>query len=185
MSRIFEKLIAVMLVIILTGINMAVIGEYTIAYALSDSELNNQKTSTNNKNVEFNSYFEGETHIKAFDMDSQEAKIYLNVKVNNAGYLENGTIEFNNTNFKIKENIANENIQSIDRNSNKVVLNKINNGSDTIIEIPIEISKEDSVAMDYFNKETVTKFTGKYVDESGKENYFLDRGEQIYNPDEI
>ena len=170
MSRIFEKLIAVMLVIILTGINMAVIGEYTIAYALSDSELNNQKTSTNNKNVEFNSYFEGETHIKAFDMDSQEAKIYLNVKVNNAGYLENGTIEFNNTNFKIKENISNENIQSIDRNSNKVVLNKINNGSNIIIEIPIEISKEDSVAMDYFNKETVTKFTGKYVDESGKEN---------------
>ena len=170
MSKIFEKLIAVMLVIILTGVNMAVIGEYTIAYALSDSELNNQKTTTNNKNIEFNSYFEGETHIKTFDMDSQEAKIYLNVKVNNAGYLENGTIEFNNANFKIKENIANENIQSIDRNSNKVVLNKINNGSNIIIEIPIEISKEDSVAMDYFNKETVTKFTGKYVDESGKEN---------------
>lgn len=170
MGKIFEKVIAIMLVIILTGVNMAVIGEYTIAYALSDTELNNQKATTNNKNIEFNSYFEGETHIKIFDIDSEDAKIYLNVKVNNSGYLENGTIEFNNTNFKIKENVSNENIQSMDINNNKIVLNRINNGENVVIEIPIEILKQNTVTTDYFNKECVTKFTGIYVDGSGKEN---------------
>ena len=170
MGKIFEKVIAIMLVIILTGVNMAVIGEYTIAYALSDIELNNQKATTNNKNIEFNSYFEGETHIKIFDIDSEDAKIYLNVKVNNSGYLENGTIEFNNTNFKIKENVSNENIQSMDINNNKIVLNRINNGENVVIEIPIEILKQNTVTKDYFNKECVTKFTGIYVDGSGKEN---------------
>ena len=169
MSKVLEKIIALVLVIILVSANLIFLGEYTIVYALSDEELIKQDSSTNNKNIEFNSYFNGETHSQVFDIGSEEAKIYLKLKVNNAGYLQNGTIEFQNANFKIKGDIQNENIQSIDNQNNKIVLNKINNGSDITIELPIEILKNDNVSLDYFNKETLTKFTGTYVDGSGKE----------------
>lgn len=170
MSKLFEKIIALIMVIVLMGANLAVLGEFTIAYALSDEELNEQNSKTNHKNVEFNSYFYGETHNQTFDLGSEDAKLYLNVKVNNAGYLENGTVEFQNANFKLKDGIKNENIQSIDSENNKIVLNKLNNGSDITIELPIEILNKDNVSLDYFAKEGISKLTGNYVDGEGKAN---------------
>lgn len=167
MNKIFEKVIAMMLVIILTGANLIFLGEYATVYALSDDEINKQKTSTNNKNIEFNSYFDDGTHIKAFNMDSNEAKIYLNIKVKNAGYLKNGTIEFINANFELKDEISNEKIQSIE--NNKIILNKLDNGSDITIEVPIKILKKEEIENDFFNKETITKLTGTYINENGKE----------------
>ena len=142
MSKLFEKSIALILAIILLCANMLILGEYTIAYASSNVELNEQDSSTNHKNVEFNSYFNGGGHETTFDVGSEDAKLYLHIVVNNAGYVENGTIEFQNTNFKLKDGIKNENIQSIDTENNKIVLKQINNGSDITIELPIEIKVE-------------------------------------------
>ena len=169
MNSLLRKLIAVLLVIVLVSANLIVLGEYTIAYAASDDELNKQDSETNNRNVLFNSYFDGESHSKVFDINSEEAKIYLKLEVNTAGYVENGTIEFQNVNFKIKNNIQDENIQSIDVENNKIVLDRVNNGSEIIVELPIEILNEDNVSIDHFNKEFVTKFTGTYIDEDGDE----------------
>lgn len=168
MSKLFEKIIALIMVIVLMGANLAILGEFTIAYALSDEELNEQTSKTNHKNVEFNSYFYGEIHNQTFEVGAEDAKIYLNIKVNNAGYLEDGVVEFQNTNFKLKGNIENDNIQSIDLEKNRIVLNKLNNGSDVTIELPIEILTSESVSLDYFAKETTTKLTGNYVDGEGK-----------------
>lgn len=170
MNKLMEKIIAAILVVILMSANLIILGEYTIAKALTDDELNAQKTSTNNRNIEFNSYLNGGTHIEAFDIGSEDAKIYVNVKVENVGYLKDGTIEFFNTNFKLKDNISNENIQSVDTENNRIVLNKIDNGSDIILELPIEILSQDEVSSDYFNKEFITKLTGTYVDEDGEES---------------
>lgn len=169
MSKILEKAIALILVILLTSANVFMLGEYTIAYALSDEELNKQDSSTNNKNVEFNAYFEGEVHNKTFEINSENAKLFLKIAVNNVGYLESGTIEFKNSNFKLKEGISNEYIQSVDVENNKILLNKINKGTNITIEIPIEILRNDTVSIDYFNKETITKFTGTYIDGTGNE----------------
>lgn len=169
MSKILEKAIALILVILLTSANVFMLGEYTIAYALSDEELNKQDSSTNNKNVEFNAYFEGEVHNKIFEINSENAKLFLKIAVNNVGYLESGTIEFQNSNFKLKEGISNEYIQSVDVENNKILLNKINKGTNITIEIPIEILRNDTVSIDYFNKETITKFTGTYIDGTGNE----------------
>lgn len=170
MSKIFRNIIALILVITLIGAHLIILGENTKVYALSDEELIKQDSSTNHKNVEFNAYLEGETHSKSFDINSKEAKIHINIKVKDTGYLENGVIEFQNANFKIKDEIQNENIQKIDTVNNKLVLNRINNGSDINIELPIEILKNDNVSLDYFNKETTTKFNAKYIDGSDKEN---------------
>ena len=170
MSKLFKKIIALIMVIVLMSANLAVLGEFTIANALSNEELNEQTSKTNHKNVEFNSYFYGGTHNQTFDIGSEDAKLYLNVKVNNAGYLENGTVEFQNANFKLKDGIENENIQSIDSENNKIVLNKLNNGSDITIELPIEILNKDNVSLDYFAKEGTSKLTGNYVDGEGEAN---------------
>ena len=84
------------------------------------------------------------------------------------GYLDNGVIEFQNTNFKLKDGISNDNIQSIE--NNQIKLKRINNGSDITLELPIDILRDDNVSLDYFNKETTTKFTGTYVDDEGIKN---------------
>ena len=149
--------------------NLVVLGEYTVAYALSDEELNAQTAETNHDNVEFNSYFTTNSHIATFDVGSKEAKLFVQINVNNAGYLENGLIEFQNTNFKISEDITNSNIQSIDRENNRIYLNKINNGQSVTLEIPIAILESETISEDYFNKETTTKFTGTYMDGRGEE----------------
>ena len=169
MNKLVKKLIALLLVVILVSANLVILGEYTIAYAASDEELNDQDSSTSNRYVQFNSYFEGETHSTVFDINSEEAKIYLRLGVESVGYVENGTVEFQNVNFKIKEDIENDNIQSIDTNSNKVVLNQVNNGSEIVVELPIEILNQDNVSTDYFSKEFTVKFTGTYVDDDGNE----------------
>ena len=171
MSKLFEKIIALIMVIILMSANLLIIGEFTIAQALSDEELNEQTSKTNQKNVEFNSYFYGQIHNQTFDIGSEEAKIYLKIVVNNAGYVDEGTtVEFQNANFKIKDGITNENIKSIDTANNKITLNKIDNGSNVEIEVPIEILEEENVSLDYFAKETTTKLFGTYVDGEGERN---------------
>ena len=68
MSKLFEKIIALIMVIILMSANLLIIGEFTIAQALNDEELNEQTSKTNQKNVEFNSYFYGEMHNQTFDI---------------------------------------------------------------------------------------------------------------------
>ena len=171
MSKLFEKIIALIMVIILMSANLLIIGEFTIAQALSDEELNEQTSKTNQKNVEFNSYFYGQIHNQTFDIGSEEAKIYLKIVVNNAGYVDEGTtVEFQNANFKIKDGITNENIKSVDTANNKITLNKIDNGSNVEIEVPIEILEGENVSLDYFAKETTTKLSGTYVDGEGERN---------------
>ena len=160
MSKLFERAIALILVLILTTANLFLIGGYTYVYALSDEQLSRQDAETNHRNVEFNAYFNGGLHSQMFEINSEEAMLSIRLNVVDAGYLENGVIEFQNANFKLKDGISNENIQSVDVN---------NNGSDITIELPIEILKNENVSTDYFNKETVTRFTGTYVDGEGDE----------------
>ena len=169
MSKLLKKAIALIMVLILMSANLVILGEYTMVYALSDEELSEQTSETNHDNVEFNAYFEGEKHIATFDVENSDAKLYVQINVNNAGYLENGVIEFQNTNFKISEDFTNSNIQSIDRENNRITLNRITNGSTVTLELPIEILEKESISEDYFNKETLTKFTGTYMDGRGRE----------------
>ncbi len=168
MDKLLKKLIAVLLVITLAGANLSILGMYGISYALTDKELASQSTTAGNSNVEFNSYFEGGGHVKTEQIGSETAKLYVNVKVKTAGYLKNGTISFADVNFKIGE-VKNDNIQSIDRENNKIVLKQLNNGSDVTFEIPISILDDENVSLDNFSKETKSKFLGTYIDGNGKE----------------
>ena len=168
MSRFLQKLIAVILVVTLAGANVSILGMYSISYALSDSKLAAQTSQTENSNVEFNSYFEGGAHLKTESIDSTTAKLFVNVKVKNAGYLKNGTIEFKDVNFKIGD-VKSDSVQSIDKENNKIVLKQLNNGSEVTLEIPISFLNNEEVSLDYFAKETKTSFSATYIDGKGKE----------------
>ena len=168
MNKLFEKLIAVMLVIVLAGANLSILGMYGISYALTDAELAGQTTATGNSNVEFNAYFQGGGHTEKNKYDAT-TKLFVNVKVKNAGYLKNAQISFDNVNFKIAENIENSNVQSVNKESNIIVLKQLNNGSDVTIEVPVSILESDTVSSDFFAKETKAIFQGTYVDANGKE----------------
>ena len=170
MNKLLSKLIALILVFILVSANLVILGEFTISKALSDEELNDQTSSTSNRNVEFNSYFNGNSHNALFDIGSEDAKLYLDINVKEEGYLKDAVVEFQDTNFKLKDGITNDNIQSINTENNRIVLNQLNNGSSVVIELPIEILNKDSVSSDYFNKETKTVLTGTYVDGDGEEH---------------
>lgn len=167
MNKTLKKIIATVLLTCMISANLSIIGEYGISYALSESELSNQKTTTQNENVEFNSYFEGGVHSKTEKLENT-TKLFVNIKVKNAGYLENPVISFSDVNFKIAGEVNNENIQSI--SENKITLNKLNNGTDLTLEIPVKVLNEDEVALDNFEKETKTNFTATYIDANGKSN---------------
>lgn len=168
MNKLFEKLIAVMLVIVLAGANLSILGMYGISYALTDAELAGQTTATGNSNVEFNAYFQGGGHTEKNKYDAT-TKLFVNVKVKNAGYLKNAQISFDNVNFKIAGNIENSNVQSVNKESNIIALKQLNNGSDVTIEVPVSILESDTVSSDFFAKETKSIFQGTYVDANGKE----------------
>lgn len=169
MNKLFKKIIATLLTIILSSANLMVIGSYGITYALSDSELSEQTSKTNNANVEFNAYFENETHIKTAKA-TDTTKLFVNVKVKNAGYLENAQIMLQNVNYKISGEVNNKNIQSVDKDNNKILLKQLNSGSNITLEIPITILNDDKVSLYNFSKETKAVLTGTYVDGNAKEN---------------
>lgn len=165
MKNLLKKVISIILLTCMISANMLP----TITYALSENEIANQNTQTQNSNVEFNAYFEGKQHTKTEKINNQ-ATIYLDIKVSGTGYLEKGVITFENTNFTISEQISNKNIQSIDTKNNKIILNKINGGSNEIIEIPVKILSSNEVSTDNFAKEIKTVFTATYIDKKAKEN---------------
>lgn len=167
MNKLLEKVLAILLVMTISGANLALLGTYT--YALSDNELGAQDVKTQNANVEFNAYFEGGGHTKTEAINSASAKMYLNIKVKNAGYLKNGTVTFQNTNFKIAKSFQHDSIQSIDLEKNTIIFKQLNNGSDITVEVPIAILNAQEVDKDYFAKETKTVFAGTYIDGAGKE----------------
>lgn len=164
MNKILNKLIAVMIVILLMGTNLIFLATESIA---TSSAYDSQNSRTNNSNVEFNSYFEGGVHETSLDMTSKEGKLYLNLNVQNAGYLKNVLVSFEGINFTINPDEKNEYIQKVDRENNQISLNQINKGNNFTIEIPLEFLSKEDVTADYLNKEFKTILTAEYVDNDG------------------
>ena len=158
-KKIVKKILAILLVIMLISTDFFVLGSNLISYAVeSDS-------ATNNKNIDFSAYFKDvkgekvdtlQTSIKA-----ENLKLYAEITVKNEGYLSDATLELQDSNFNIKNNILSDLIASID--GNKVTLKQINAGTTAVIELDIEpaigdtlteemlLKSLDSVMLDWLN----------------------------------
>ena len=165
MNKLLNKLIAVMIVILLIGTNLIFLATESIA---ASSVYDSQNSKTNNSNVEFNAYLEGNVHEMSTDISSQETKIYLNISVKNIGYLKSAEVSFENANFSINPDEKNTYIKSVDKDNNKIQLNQIKKGENVTIEIPIQFLAKDDITTDYLKKEFKTHLIAEYVNNDGK-----------------
>lgn len=175
-QKILSKVLATTLAVILTFANFIMLGVYAgKTYATSDT-LENQKTVTNNENVEFDAYFLSEngnrTHTLKQDIDITDTKMYLSINVKK-GYLKSGKIEITgedkeNANFRITntDNVL-ETVESIDTEKNTITLKQLNSGTQIVLEIPITSLKDDSFDLSNFSKINNIKLTGTYVSDEG------------------
>lgn len=159
-KKLFKKMLAILMIIMVVATDFFVLGSNLISYAASGG-------TTNNENIEFSAYFKDEEGNKINNtlqsIKKSDLKMYVEIKVNKEGYF-NGSIELQDSNFKLKNNILSEHISSIE--GNKVNLKQINSGSTIEIELDIEPVTEETVRADLMNMETTVKLTGQYMEES-------------------
>lgn len=162
MDRKRTKLIAIMLVFMLTITHFSIIGE-----VLANS-LENQETKTNNANVEFDSYFKNNENTKEYSSVKtigEENYLYTNISVKEVGYLKNIVVTLENANYVVNKEIENKQIAKIEEN--KIYYNQIKNGNTVEIALPIQMLFTNLV--EELSKESIVKLTGIYVDKNGKE----------------
>ena len=138
-KRLFKVLIVFVLIMTMTMSNFVLIG----INAVSAVEEITQDKNTNQKNVEFMTYFKDEQGNKVSEYSSKstdtDLKLYLNVSVKQEGYF-NGAITLKDSNFKFKTDNSSDKISSITENNIK--LKQINAGDSVELEIGVELVKD-------------------------------------------
>ena len=157
-----SKFIALLIVLVIIISEICLIPSNILA---DSRNLESQNNATNNKYVNFDTYFikDGKNihEIEITDENISEINFELNIK---NGYLKNATIALNDPNFSLKNN----NSKVIENIENNVLrLKEINNNQK--ISIPIVMDKKDVINLNYLNKETKVVFSGTFVSDNGKE----------------
>lgn len=167
-----QKLIKVIAMLLTTTIlyaNSATVVSYAADNFLSAKALENQGTSTTNENVEFDVYYDGGKHTVSADVNAEDTKLNIALKVKKAGYLKDAVVNFSDTNFKIAKTEESDNIQAVDAENKKISFNQINNGENVTETINIVLDKKDEISEDMFDRDNTIKFTGTYVNAKGEE----------------
>lgn len=167
-----QKLIKVIAMLLTTTIlyaNSATVVSYAADNFLSAKALENQGTSTTKENVEFDVYYDGGKHTVSADVNAEDTKLNIALKVKKAGYLKDAVVDFSDTNFKIAKTEESDNIQAVDAENKKISFNQINNGENVTETINIALDKKDEISEDMFDRDNTIKFTGTYVNAKGEE----------------
>ena len=161
-NKVLKISVAVLLIMTLTMTNFIFLGASFVSYAADN-------ISTNNKNIEFNTYFKDENGNKTTTLertaDMNDMSLYLAVNVNKEGFF-NGEVELTNSNFTIES--VNSDLASKISNS-KVKINQLNTGATTEIELKIKPVEKDVMGLDLLDNESELKLTGIYRNSSEKD----------------
>lgn len=184
-KKISKKLLAILMIITILSADFFMLGSSLITYA---TELNSK---TSNSNVEFSAYFKnGENKVNAVteSIKNTDLKLYAEIKVNSDdGYLPEGaTIEIENSNFKLKNQIlaSNTHISSIEEN--KVNLKQINNGETVEVELGIEPIAPEKLSTSFLSKISKVKMNGSYIYSQAEEGTAVSAEKEVsvsYEPD--
>ena len=157
MHKLINKVIAVLVVIMMTGMNFLSVSVYAA------NEIS-QNAETNEDNVKFNAtindLYETELNI------SEEATLDLSLSVEESGYLKDIKVFVEDANYLLGE-ITDEDVKQVD--GNELELNEVNKGEELLVKIPIMFDKGDYVSEDSFSKESNVRLQATYVNEKGKE----------------
>ena len=160
-----KKMVALLLVVVLTMFDFIPVGTEIVSYAADAIE-----TATNNKNVTFDIYFKDESGAniseKEEKINNENIKLFAQVSVKNDGYF-NGTISLENCNFNLKSEVLSSSINKIE--GNKVTLNQINSGETAEIEIGISPIKEETISSGLLNMSSTISIDGIYRNSKEKD----------------
>ena len=109
------------------------------------------------QNVKFEAYLNDNQNQIESDIASMDNRLYIAISVENEGRLENIKIDFEDSNFVLKDNpeMRNGNIESIGA------------GYEKIVELPIVARKDSRYNLSLLNMTSQIKLTGEYIDSQG------------------
>lgn len=164
------KTISALLAIVLLYANSAAVVSYAVNELLTAQELENQKTTTNNSNVEFDVYYEGGSHTGNLDITSDSNKLNLKLKVKDTGYLKDATVTFSDANFKISDDGTNsDRIKEFNSDASSIKFNQINAGEEVVKSLNLAIKQDNTVSKNIMNKDNKITLNATYVNSKGKE----------------
>ena len=164
------KVIAALLAVTIMYASFLPVLSYAADSLITASELENQKTTTNNKNVEFDVYYDDDTHSKSIDIDSTDTKLNISLNVKEAGYLKDISVSFADSNFLISNTEENTDvIKNFDEENKLIEFNQINSGSNVIKSINISADKKDQIDEDMLSKDNSIALTATYINANGEE----------------
>ena len=164
------KIISALLAIVLLYANSAAVVSYAVDELLTAQELENQKTTTNNTNVEFDVYYEGGSHTGNLDITSDSNKLNLKLKVKDTGYLKDATVTFSDVNFTISDDGTNsDRIKEFNSDASSIKFNQINAGEEIVKSLNLAIKQETKVNQNIMNKDNKVTLSATYVNAKGKE----------------
>ena len=164
------KTISALLAIVLLYANSAAVVSYAVNELLTAQELENQKTTTNNSNVEFDVYYEGGSHTGNLDITSDSNKLNLKLKVKDTGYLKDATVTFSDANFKISDDGTNsDRIKEFNSDASSIKFNQINAGEEVVKSLNLAIKQDSTVSQNIMNKDNKITLNATYVNSKGKE----------------
>lgn len=136
---------------------------------LAISEGLSESGTTNCSNVEFDTYFKNQDGQKVKEkeiaVDTDET-LYVEIEVKKEGYI-NGTLEFKDKNFELKDDILSDKVSKIEGNT--ISLNQINAGEKVEIPLNIKTKKTDNIELSFLSLESEMYLKGIYKDSTEKD----------------
>ena len=175
-SQIFIKLLACVLVLLLTCADFLFCGNYFISYAAdkNNEKLDKQTEATIHKNVKFDAYFENDTsktHYNVADVNDANVAINLDINVQEEGYLKNASISLKNENEENdKISKVQDDSEMVQENSdNKISLRQINKDEDIKLKVFISPNLDEKINLNRLDEITKITLNAVYVDGKGNE----------------
>lgn len=166
-QKILKVITVLMLVVTLTMANFVLLCADVVTYA---ADAINADKSTNNKNVEFETYLKNDKGEKVSSLDAkinaEDLKLYFQITVKQEG-LFNGDIVLNDANFKFKTDFTDNSISKIEEN--KIYLNQINAGETKEIVVGIQLLTDSQFDLGLISKENKIAIEGTYKDSTQKD----------------
>ena len=170
MQQKIYKVIAALLAVTIMYASLLPVLSYAADSLLTAQELESQETSTNNKNVEFDVYYDDDRHSRSIDIDSTDTKLNISLNVKEAGYLKDISVSFADSNFLIANNEENiDAVKNFDDANKKIEFNQINFGNKVVKSINISADKQDKINEEMLNKDNTISLNATYINEEGKE----------------
>lgn len=167
MQQRLKKGLSALIATIIILANTSPVISYAADNLKSQEELEKQKTTTNNSNVEFDVYYDEGAHTKELDINSQEESVNVRINVKNAGYLKNITVDFSGSNFNVTQSEGSK--AQVDSKNKTATFEQINNGSDVTGKVNISAIIDNQISIQNFAKDNDIKLTATYVNAKGEE----------------